>query len=225
MTIAQVITIIISTIFIENVILSQFLGICSFLGVSKKRSSAVGMSLEVFAVIIIATLVTWLIYNYVLVLFDLVYLKTIVFILVIASLVQIIEILIKRFVPSLYKSLGIYLPLITTNCAILGIALKTVNNGYSFWMMLIYALASGIGYFVVMYIFSVIREELDKRNLPKAMKGVPIALIVASILAIIFSRYVGIAPKTDKEEISVTPHVEVMENDPYNEYTDIEVDL
>lgn len=225
MTIAQVITIIISTIFIENVILSQFLGICSFLGVSKKRSSAVGMSLAVFAVIIIATLVTWLIYNYVLVLFDLVYLKTIVFILVIASLVQIIEILIKRFVPSLYKSLGIYLPLITTNCAILGIALKTVNNGYSFWMMLIYALASGIGYFVVMYIFSVIREELDKRNLPKAMKGVPIALIVASILAILFSRYVGIAPKTDKEEISVTPHVEVMENDPYNEYTDIEVDL
>lgn len=225
MTIAQVITIIISTIFIENVILSQFLGICSFLGVSRKRSSAVGMSLAVFAVIIIATLVTWLIYNYVLVLFDLVYLKTIVFILVIASLVQIIEILIKRFVPSLYKSLGIYLPLITTNCAILGIALKTVNNGYSFWMMLIYALASGIGYFVVMYIFSVIREELDKRNLPKAMKGVPIALIVASILAIIFSRYVGIAPKTDKEEISVTPHVEVMENDPYNEYTDIEVDL
>ena len=225
MTIAQVITIIISTIFIENVILSQFLGICSFLGVSKKRSSAVGMSLAILAVIIIATLVTWLIYNYVLVLFDLVYLKTIVFILVIASLVQIIEILIKRFVPSLYKSLGIYLPLITTNCAILGIALKTVNNGYSFWMMLIYALASGIGYFVVMYIFSVIREELDKRNLPKAMKGVPIALIVASILAIIFSRYVGIAPKTDKEEISVTPHVEVMENNPYNEYTDIEVDL
>ena len=197
---AQIITILISTIFIENIVLSQFLGICSFLGVSKKRSSAVGMSLAVMAVIVIATLVTWLLYNYVLVVFDLVYLKTIIFILVIASLVQMIEIIIKKFAPSLYKSLGIYLPLITTNCAILGIAIKTVNNGYGFGTMLLYSIGSGIGYFLVMYLFSVIREELDQRNLPKAMKGIPIALVVASILAILFSRYVGIAPTIEDEE-------------------------
>lgn len=197
---AQIITILISTIFIENIVLSQFLGICSFLGVSKKRSSAVGMSLAVMAVIVIATLVTWLLYNYVLVVFDLVYLKTIIFILVIASLVQMIEIIIKKFAPSLYKSLGIYLPLITTNCAILGIAIKTVNNGYGFGTMLLYSIGSGIGYFLVMYLFSVIREELDQRNLPKAMKGIPIALVVASILAILFSRYVGVAPTIEDEE-------------------------
>ncbi len=212
MNMAQVITILISTIFIENIILSQFLGICSFLGVSKKRSSAIGMSISVLVVIILATLVTWLLYNYVLVVFDLVYLKTIIFILVIASLVQIIEIIIKKFAPSLYKSLGIYLPLITTNCAILGIALKTVNYGYGFGTMLLYAIGSGIGYFVVMYIFSVIREELEQRNLPKAMKGIPIALVVASILAILFSRYVGIAPKVEDEEEALR-ETYVIEND------------
>ena len=137
MTIRDIITILISAILIENVLLSQFLGVCSFLGVSKSRKNAVGMGLAVVAVIIIATLVTWLIYNFVLAKLDLVYLRTIVFILVIASLVQIIEILIKKFVPSLYKSLGIYLPLITTNCAVLGVALKAVNNDLSFVNMLL----------------------------------------------------------------------------------------
>ena len=204
MTIRDIITILVSAILIENVLLSQFLGVCSVLGVSKSRKNAIGMGLAVVAVIFIATLVTWLIYKYVLVALELVYLRTIVFILVIASLVQIIEILIKKFVPSLYKSLGIYLPLITTNCAVLGVSLKAVNNGLTFGHMLLYALGSGIGFLLVMYIFSLLREELDKRNVPQAMKGIPIALVVASILAILFSRYVGISPH-EKEEKGVEP--------------------
>ena len=228
MTIRDIITILISTILIENVLLSQFLGVCSFLGVSKSRKNALGMSVAVLAVTIIATLVTWLIYNYVLVLLDLVYLRTIVFILVIASLVQIIEILIKKFVPAMYKSLGIYLPLITTNCAVLGVALKAVNNDLSFGGMLLYAIGSGLGYLVVMYIFSLLREELDKRNVPKAMKGIPIALVIASILAILFSRFAGISPS--EREIAPIENrniVEVSSAIPSEEYLSefIEVDL
>ncbi len=207
MTIRDIITILISAILIENVLLSQFLGVCSFLGVSKSRKNAVGMGISVVSVILIATVVTWLIYNYVLKALDLMYLRTIVFILVIASLVQIIEIIIKKFVPSLYKSLGIYLPLITTNCAVLGVALKAVNNDLTFVHMLLYAFGSGIGFLLVMYIFSLLREELDKRNVPKAMRGVPIALIVASILAILFSRYVGISPKEKEIKMENKAHV------------------
>lgn len=203
MTITSIIALLISTILIENVILSQFLGICSFLGVSKSRKSAVGMGLAVVAVTVIAAIVTWLVYYFILVKFDLIYLKTIVFILVIASLVQMIEVIIKKFVPSLYKSLGIYLPLITTNCAVLGVALKTVNNGLGFGAMLLYSIGSGLGYLLIMYLFSLIREELDKRDVPRAMKGIPIALVVASILAILFSRYVGIAPEEKEDEIVI----------------------
>lgn len=197
MTITQIIGLLVTTILVENVILSQFLGICSFLGVTKSKKSSVGMGVAVVLVIFMATIVTWVVYNYVLKLLELTYLKTIVFILVIASLVQIIEILIKKFVPSLYNSLGIYLPLITTNCAVLGVALKTANNDLSFVMMLIYSLGSGLGYLLVMYLFSIIREELETRNAPLAMKGIPLALIVASLLAILFSRYTGIVPTTD----------------------------
>ena len=219
MTIRNIITILISAILIENVLLSQFLGVCSFLGVSKSRKNAVGMGISVVSVILIATVVTWLIYNYVLKALDLMYLRTIVFILVIASLVQIIEIIIKKFVPSLYKSLGIYLPLITTNCAVLGVALKAVNNDLSFGHMLLYAFGSGIGFLLVMYVFSLLREELDKRNVPKAMRGVPIALIVASILAILFSRYVGISPKEKEIKMENKAYViEVNEEIPSEKY-------
>ncbi|MBP5343279.1 RnfABCDGE type electron transport complex subunit A [bacterium] len=221
MSFNQIIFIIFSSMLLENVILSQFLGICSFLGVSKSRKSAVGMGLAVVAVIFIATLVTWLIYNYILVLFDLVYLKTIVFILVIASLVQIIEIIIKKFVPSLYKSLGIYLPLITTNCAVLGVAIKAAQNNLSFFHMLLYALGSGLGFLLIMFIFSFIREELEKRKVPKAMKGIPIALVVASILAIIFSRYVGIVKEDEGEKEKTLPRtmdVITMKNIPSEKY-------
>ena len=205
MTINGIIVLLVSSILLENVLLSQFLGVCSFLGVSKNRKNAVGMGLAVVAVIFLATIVTWLVYNFILVKFDLVYLKTIIFILVIASLVQIIEIIIKKFVPSLYKALGIYLPLITTNCAVLGVAIKAVQNDLSFGAMLIYSLGSGLGYLLVMFIFSTIREELEKRNVPKAMKGIPIALVVASILAIIFSRYVGIVKENDNKEYELPP--------------------
>lgn len=205
MTFNGIIVLLVSSILLENVLLSQFLGVCSFLGVSKSKKNAVGMGISVVAVIFIATIVTWLIYNFVLVKFDLVYLKTIIFILVIASLVQMIEIIIKKFVPSLYNALGIYLPLITTNCAVLGVALKAVQNDLSFGAMLIYSLGSGLGFLLVMFIFSTIREELDKRNVPKAMKGIPIALVVASILAIIFSRYVGIVKENDTKEYDLPP--------------------
>ena len=226
MSIRDVITILISAILIENVLLSQFLGVCSFLGVSKSRKNAVGMGLAVVAVIVIATLVTWTIYNLVLVELKLVYLKTIIFILVIASLVQIIEIIVKKFVPSLYKSLGIYLPLITTNCAVLGVAIKAVNNDLSFGHMLLYALGSGVGFLLVMYIFSLLREELDKRNVPKAMKGVPIALIVASILAILFSRYVGISPKEKENTISLKTSDKISYDDaPSEKYFNERADL
>jgi len=192
--IGELITLLLTSMILENVILSQFLGVCSFLGVSKSKKSSVGMGIAVVAVTLIAATVTWLIYYLVLAnpIFDLAYLKTIVFILVIASLVQMIEIIIKKFVPSLYKSLGIYLPLITTNCAVLGVSLKAVQNDLSFVEMLFYSVGSGLGYLFIMFIFSVIREEMAKRNVPKAMQGIPIGLIVAAILAILFSRFSGI---------------------------------
>ena len=217
MTINKILVIIISSMVIENVILSQFLGICSFLGVSKKRSSAVGMGLSVLIIIIISTIITWLLYK-LLKIFDLVYLKTIVFILVIASLVQMIEIIIKKFVPSLYKSLGIYLPLITTNCAVLGVCLKAVNNDLSFINMLLYAIGSGLGYLLIMYIFSLLREELEKRQVPKALKGIPIALICASILAIIFSRYSGIVKEKNKTSKKINIEYKIESNIPSEDY-------
>lgn len=224
MSFNTILYILISSMLLENVILSQFLGICSFLGVSKKRKSAVGMGLAVVAVIFVATLVTWLIYNYVLVLFDLVYLKTIVFILVIASLVQIIEIIIKKFIPSLYNSLGIYLPLITTNCAVLGVSIKAAQNNLGFGHMLLYALGSGLGFLLVMFIFSVIREEMDKRNVPKAMKGIPIALVVASILAILFSRYSGIVKEEEKKDYPIpTSSIVMMNKAPSEDYFNLNV--
>ena len=177
---------------IENVVLSQFFGICPFLGVSKKKSSAVGMGLAVTAVIVISSIVAWALYNFVLVKFDLVYLQTIVFILVIASLVQILEMFIKKVSPSLYKALGVFLPLITTNCAVLGTANAVISNKYDFASMFVYSLFTGIGFLFVMFIFSGLREKIEKAPVPKAFKGAPIALIAASALAVIFARLGGI---------------------------------
>lgn len=177
---------------IENVVLSQFFGICPFLGVSKKKSSAVGMGLAVIAVIVISSIVAWTLYNFVLVKFDLVYLQTIVFILVIASLVQILEMFIKKVSPSLYKALGVFLPLITTNCAVLGTANAVISNQYDFASMFVYSLFTGIGFLFVMFIFSGLREKIEKAPVPKAFKGAPIALIAASALAVIFARLGGI---------------------------------
>lgn len=174
----------------ENVILYQVWGICPFLGVSKKRSSAVGMGIAVTVVMFIATLVTWLLYNFVLIPLQISYLQILVFILVIASLVQIIEMFIKKTSPSLYKALGIYLPLITTNCAVLGIANAAVD--YTFVEMLFFSVFSGLGFLFVMWIFAGLREKMESAPIPTAFKGFPAALLAAAALALIFSRLGGI---------------------------------
>ncbi len=181
----------VSAILIQNVILSRFLGTCPFLGVSKKRNSALGMGIAVTFVIGLSSVVCWILYKFVLVQLNMVYMRTIVFILVIASLVQIIEIFIKKVFPSLYRSLGIYLPLITTNCAVLGMA--TIVSGYeSFWQVLIVSIGSGIGFLAAIYIFSSIREKLDLAPVPVGFKGIGVALLTAGIMAMIVARFSGV---------------------------------
>lgn len=184
---------IVSAILIQNVILSRFLGACPFLGVSAKRESSVGMGLAVIFVMTIASIVAWVIHEFVLRPFDMVYMRTIVYILVIASLVQIIEMFIKKVSPSLYRSLGVYLPLITTNCAILGIAAIVTGEQFTFFKTFIYSFASGVGFLFVIFIFSTLRERLEQAPIPEGFKGVPVALITAGMMAMIFSRFAGIA--------------------------------
>jgi Na+-translocating ferredoxin:NAD+ oxidoreductase subunit A len=180
-------------IFVNNVLLAQFLGICSFIGVSKKRSSAFGMSLSVMLVIFLAGTISWILYNLVLVPLEIPYLYLLVFILVIASLVQLLEMFLKKYIPALYKSLGIYLPLITTNCAILGVAVTgNIKATYDFTTMVVYSLAIGAGYLVVMFIFSAIREKIENLPVPAPFKGAPIALILAGFMALAFSGLLGV---------------------------------
>lgn len=194
MTFAEIIALAVGAILVNNVLLSQFLGICSFVGVSKKRSSALGMGIAVLFVLILSSLVTWLLYNYVLVPFKVTFLSTIVFILVIATLVQFVEMVIKKYIPGLYKVLGIYLPLITTNCAILGVAnFVNVGQSYDLVQTLVYAISIGLGYILVMYIFSGIRERIEIAPIPKPFKGVAIALIIAGFMAMAFAGFGGIA--------------------------------
>ena len=192
--------IIISAIFVNNILLAQFLGICPFLGVSNKISTATGMSGAVCFVITLATLVTYLINQYLLVPFGLEFLQTIAFILVIASLVQVVEIVLKKISPSLYQALGIFLPLITTNCAVLGVAITAVTKEFTFGgtshMMnlgqaMVYALATSIGYGIAMILFAGLREHLAGNEVPKAFKGLPIALITVSIMAMAFLGFSG----------------------------------
>lgn len=185
----ELITLAFTAILIENVVLSQFLGTCPLLGVSGKRDSALGMGLAVVFVITLSSVVSWLLYTYVLVQFNMEYMRTIIFILVIAGLVQIIEMFIKKVSPGLYRSLGIYLPLITTNCAVLGLATIVATPDYTFLTALVYSFASSVGFLFVIYVFSTIRERIAKGNVPTAFKGVPIALITAGILAMIFSKF------------------------------------
>lgn len=184
--------IIISAIFVNNILLSQFLGICPFLGVSNNLSTAKGMSAAVCFVITLATVVTWLINKYLLVRFDIVYLQTIAFILVIAALVQMVEIILKKISPSLYQALGIYLPLITTNCAVLGVALSVVQKDMNLSQATVYAFATSLGYGLAMILFSGIRERLAGNDVPKSFRGLPIALISASIMAMAFLGFSGI---------------------------------
>ena len=194
MTFAEIISLAIGAILVNNVLLSQFLGICSFVGVSKKRSSALGMGVAVLFVLILSSLVTWLLYNFVLKPLNVTFLSTIVFILVIATLVQFVEMVIKKYLPGLYKVLGIYLPLITTNCAILGVAnFVNVGQNYDLLQTLVYAISIGLGYILVMFIFSGIREKIETAPIPKPFKGVAIAFIIAGFMAMAFAGFSGIA--------------------------------
>lgn len=200
----ELIAIAFGAIFVNNVILSQFFGLCPFLGVSTKKSSALSMGMAVTFVITLSTIIAHLIYNYVLIPFEVEYLSTIVFILVIASFVQIVEMFIKKFSSSLYSALGVYLPLITTNCAVLGVAIDTtVNKGTTFpqygvltdptlMMVTIYALGISIGYALVIFLFSAIREEMDAYPIKRNWQGIPIALITAFIMAMVFLGFGGI---------------------------------
>ncbi len=192
--------IIISAIFVNNILLAQFLGICPFLGVSNKISTATGMSGAVCFVITLATLVTYLINQYLLVPFGLEFLQTIAFILVIASLVQVVEIVLKKISPSLYQALGIFLPLITTNCAVLGVAITVVTKEFTYGgtshlmnlgQAMVYALATAIGYGIAMILFAGLREHLAGNEVPKAFKGLPIALITVAIMAMAFLGFSG----------------------------------
>lgn len=192
--------IIISAIFVNNILLSQFLGICPFLGVSNKLSTAVGMSGAVCFVITLATVVTYLLNRYLLIPFELTFLQTILFILVIAALVQMVEIVLKKISPSLYQALGIFLPLITTNCAVLGVAITVVTKEFTFGgepAMLnlgeatVYAAATSVGYGIAMCLFAGLREHLALNNIPKPFKGLPIALITAGIMAMAFLGFSG----------------------------------
>lgn len=186
------ISIIITAIFVDNIVFSQFLGICPFIGVSKRISSATGMGAAVTFVIALATVATWLLQEYLLVPLELQYMQTIVFILVIAFLVQMLEIIMKKVMPSLYQALGVFLPLITTNCAVLGVAITVVQRQYSLLESITYSISTAIGFALALVIFAGIREQLELTNVPKAMHGVPIALISAGLLAMAFMGFSGI---------------------------------
>ena len=183
---------------VQNIILSQFLGICSFLGVSNKRDKALGMGLAVFFVITLTGMMTWLIFYYILSPnefnnnTDLTFMRTIVFILVIAAMVQILEMAIKKFSPSLYSALGVYLPLITTNCAVLGVSLLNIQNSFTFAETIVFSAFTSLGYTAIIFTFSYIREALNKAPIPEGFKGIPVGLIAASIMAFIFRGFSGL---------------------------------
>lgn len=183
--------ILLTGILTENFVLAKFLGICPFLGVSKKLNTAAGMSAAVIFVMVLATAVTYPI-NVLLTRHDLGYLQTIVFILVIAALVQLVEITLKKFIPSLYDALGIYLPLITTNCAVLGVVLLNMDNSYNFGQSLVNALGAGLGFMLAMILFAGVRERLDGCDIPKFLRGLPITLVSAAIVSLSFLGFAGV---------------------------------
>ena len=184
--------ILIGGLLVNNFVLSQFLGICPFLGVSKKLSQAAGMSAAVIAVMLLATAVTWPIQTFLLDPFDLGYLQTLVFILIIAALVQLVELLLRRFLPPLYKALGIYLPLITTNCAVLGVAILNIDSGLNYGQSLMNALGAGLGFLLAMVLFAGVRERLESADIPQGMRGMPITLIAASLVSLSFLGFQGL---------------------------------
>lgn len=192
---AEYLFILVSAIFINNFVLARFLGICPFLGVSKKTETALGMGAAVIFVMFFASLATHTLYHYVLEPNGVFYLRTIVFILVIASLVQIIETILKKISPALYSALGIYLPLITTNCAILGLAILNIDLEYTLFKSLVFSIGSGIGFTLALLLMSGIRERLDTANIPASFQGVPIALLTAGLLSVSFLGFSGLFAK------------------------------
>ena len=188
----EYIAVIFSAILVNNIVFSQFLGICPFIGVSKNLESAFGMGMAVTFVMAVATAATWLLQHYVLVPLGLVYVQTITFILVIAVLVQMLEIMMKKISPSLYAALGVFLPLITTNCAVLGVAIIVAQKDFGFVYSIVYAIATALGFALALTIFAGIRTQVALADVPRSMRGVPIALIVAGILAMAFMGFAGI---------------------------------
>lgn len=188
----NLISLFITSILSENIVLTKFLGLCPFFGNSNKEKNAISMGLCVTLVTTISSIITYFIYHYILVPTKTEYLNTLMFILVIASLVQLLVLIVKEKYKKLYKNLGIYLSLITTNCAVLGVVLLNINNNYNLLETIIYSLGASIGFMMVIYIFSTIRERLENSDIPKCFQGIPIALITASIMALIFERYKGI---------------------------------
>ena len=188
----EMMIILVSAILVDNFVLSKFMGCCPFLGVSKKVSSAFGMSVAVTFVMLMATAVTYPIYTLLLEPYHLDYMRTIVFILVIALFVQLVEIVLKKYVPGLYKALGVYLPLITTNCAVLGVTLLNIDSKYNFAQSMVNALGAGLGFMLALLLFSGVRQKLNTCNVPKAFEGVPITLVAASIVSVTFVGFAGI---------------------------------
>ena len=189
----EIMAIIFIYIFVENLVLNQFLGICPFLGVSRKMETAIGMSMAVMFVMTVAILVTWLIYNYILYPYELLYLEIVTFILVIASLVQLVEIMMRKVSPALYQGLGIFLPLITTNCAIMGSALLAVTQeGFSFLVALIFALASAVGFAIALILMAGIRERMELVDLPRGISGSVVTLVTAGLLSLAFMGFEGV---------------------------------
>lgn len=188
----NLISILLAGILTENMVLSKFLGICPFLGVSKKVNTALSMSLAVILVMVAATLVTYPIYAWILVPLGLDYLQTIVFILIIAAMVQMIEILLKRFIPPIYKALGIYLPLITTNCAVLGITLLHFTKELNYLEAIVNSVGAGLGFMLAMVLFAGVRQRLERSNIPEFLQGLPITLISAALVALSFLGFAGI---------------------------------
>ena len=191
----SLIIILLSSVLVNNYVLSRFLGICPFLGVSKKFDQATGMGISVTAVMILATAVTYPIQYFILDKLGLGYLQTIIFILVIAALVQMLEIILKRFSPALHGSLGVYLPLITTNCAVLGVAINNITDGYNFIESLVSSLGCGLGFLLAMVLFSGLRSRIDESRVPKPFRGLAVTLIAASFISLVFMGFAGIVDK------------------------------
>ncbi len=191
-SIAKMMAIIVSAIFINNYVLSRFLGICPFLGVSKQLDSAVGMGAAVVFVMVLATLGSWLVYHHVLVPYGMEYLRTISFIIIIASLVQLVEMILQKFSPALYDALGIFLPLITTNCAILGVAVLNIDDKLSLGYSLVNSVAAGIGFTLALVLMAGLRERMETADVPEALRGLPLAFLIAGAMSIAFLGFAGL---------------------------------